>query len=238
MTRKCGKCGTPAPDGESKFCNRCGSAIVDGPEPQFPVCGTCGAEVADPQAQFCDRCGGPVRRPIACPACGNPAIDGNSRFCTRCGTTFVPPGTCPGCGFVNPDDQALFCNRCGAPLPGKGAVQQPQGAAAPSVIVTKKRATLPVQEPVADWDPWSDGGPEYDAGLPPEDRRDAPLPETAGEPPYRAPQVSVPLKKYAHLPLVADELKGSKTPGPGDLPASPRERKAQKKKGFLGFMKR
>ena len=240
MARKCGKCGTPAPDSESRFCNRCGSAIVDGPEPQFPVCISCGARVADPLAQFCDKCGGPVRKLVACPACGNPAIDGNSKFCTRCGATFVPPGTCPGCGFVNAGDQALFCNRCGAPLPGKGAVQQPQEAPAPSVVVTRKRAPLPVQEePVADWDPWSDGGPEDDARPPdPEEDPYAQPAETAGEPPYRAQQVSIPPKKYSHLPLVADELKGVKPPGPHDPFGSPQEGKVQKKKGFLGFMKR
>jgi predicted amidophosphoribosyltransferase len=221
MTRKCGSCGIPAPDNESRFCNRCGKAIVDEPEPQFPVCGTCGAKVADPQAQFCDKCGGPIRKAMACPACGNPAIDENSKFCTRCGTTFVKPGTCPGCGFLIPDDRAVFCNRCGAPL--RGAVP----AAAPSVVITKKRTSLPVQEETVDnWDPWSDGSPDYDAQPP----------LTAGEPVYAVPQISIAPKKYSHLPLIADELKDAKkTPaGPGET--SKKERPA--KKGVLGFLKR
>ena len=235
MTRKCGSCGYPAPDTESKFCNRCGSAVVDEPEPEFPVCGTCGAMVADPQAQFCDKCGGPIRKTVACPACGNPAIDENSKFCTRCGTTFARPGTCPGCGFPVPDERAVFCNRCGSALRGAAP-----GAAAPAaVVVTKKRNALPIQEvPAADWDPWTDGSPEFDsmpAGLQePAPSYQPPPPE---EPAFRAPQISVPPKKYSHLPLVADELKGAKGPYTGDPGPRAKERPA-KKKGVLGFMKR
>jgi rRNA maturation endonuclease Nob1 len=228
MTRKCGSCGIPAPDGESKFCNRCGSTIVDEPEPQFPVCGTCGGMVADPEAQFCDKCGGPVRRTLACPACGNPAIDENSKFCTRCGTTFVKPNTCPGCGFPIPNAQAIYCNRCGSPLRGV-----PPAAAPGSVVVTKKRTTLPVQETAPDWDPWTDGGDEFDARpLAPQEPEFVRQP-VAEEPAYRAPQVSVPSKKYSHLPMIADELKGSK----GE-PERPAKERPAKKKGVLGFMKR
>jgi rRNA maturation endonuclease Nob1 len=230
MTRKCGSCGIPAPDDESRFCNRCGKAIVDEPEPQFPVCGTCGAMVADPQAQFCDKCGGPIRKAIACPACGNPAIDENSKFCTRCGTTFVKPGTCPGCGFLIPDERAVFCNRCGAPL----RVAVP--AAAPSVLITKKRASLPVQEETAaDWDPWSDVSPEYDN--PPQEQPYARPPPAAGEPVYTAPQISIAPKKYSHLPLIADELKDAKKPHAGPGETSKKDRPPSKK-GVLGFLKR
>lgn len=237
MTRKCGSCGIPAPDGESKFCNRCGSAIVDEPEPQFPVCGTCGAMVADPEAQFCDKCGGPIRKTIACPACGNPAIDENSKFCTRCGTTFARPGTCPGCGFPVPDDKAVFCNRCGSSLQGAAPAASPA-----AVVVTKRRTSLPVQDATAaEWDPWTDGGAEFDAApLLPQETQYARQPLPADEPVFRAPQISVPPKKYSHLPLIADELKGAKTQytGPDEFPeSSPKERPA-KKKGVLGFMKR
>jgi hypothetical protein len=233
MTRKCGSCGIPAPDGESKFCNRCGSAIVDEPESRFPVCSTCGAMVADPEAQFCDKCGGPVRKIIACPTCGNPAINENSKFCTRCGTTFVKPGTCPGCGSPIPDEQSVFCNRCGTPLRGAAPAAAPA-----SVVVTKKRTSLPVQEPAAEWDPWSDGSAEYDA---------QPLgpmvyprqPPVTDEPANRAPQISMAPKKYSHLPLIADELKGAKTPYVPDRSDAPaKERPAKKKGGVLGFMKR
>jgi len=237
MTRKCGKCGIPAPDDESKFCNRCGSAIVDEPEPQFVVCGTCGARVADPEAQFCDKCGGPITKEVVCPTCGNKAIDENSKFCTRCGTTFAKPGTCPGCGTPVPDDQAVFCNRCGSPLPGATP------AAAPAaVVISKKRASLPVQDvAAADWDPWTDGSSDYDARpLAPQEMPVARQPLPADEPVYRSPQISVPPKKYSHLPLIADELKGAKTPYTGleDFPESPTAERPAKKKGVLGFMKR
>jgi rRNA maturation endonuclease Nob1 len=234
MTRKCGSCGIPAPDGESKFCNRCGSAIVDEPEPQFPVCGTCGAMVADPEAQFCDKCGGPVKKTIACPTCGNPAIDENSKFCTRCGTTFAKPNTCSGCGFTIPDDRAVFCNRCGTPIRGA------QPATAPSsVVVSKKRTALPIQEPAAEWDPWTDGSEEFDP-RPTAPQEPAYTREPVDEPVYRAPQISMAPKKYAHLPLIADELKGAKNPhtGHGEGPESPSKERPAKKKGVLGFMKR
>jgi len=221
MTRKCSSCGTPAPDGESRFCNRCGAAIVDEPEPQFPVCGTCGAQVADPMAQFCDKCGGPIRKTMACPTCGNPAIDENSKFCTRCGTTFAKPGTCASCGFVNPEE-AGFCNRCGATLKAATAPPAPAPLSpAPSVVLTPKRAPLPVVEetPAADWDPWSDSPGEQETPAP-------------------APQIRVPQKKYSHLPLIADELKDYKKPSAGldDFPA-PAE-PALRKKGGLNFLKK
>jgi len=221
MTRKCSSCGIPAPDGESRFCNRCGAAIVDEPEPQFPVCGTCGAQVADPLAQFCDKCGGPVKKSLACPTCGNKAIDENSKFCTRCGTTFAKPGTCASCGFVNPED-AGFCNRCGAAL--KAAAAPPAAAPAspaPSVVLTPKRAPLPVPEetPAADWDPWSDSPGEQEAPVP-------------------SPQIRVPQKKYSHLPLIADELKDyKKSAAVMDNFPSPAE-PASRKKGGLNFLKK
>jgi len=226
MTRKCSSCGVPAPDGESRFCNRCGAAIVDEPEQVFPVCASCGAQVADPGAQFCDKCGGPVRKAPACPTCGNPAIDENSKFCTRCGTTFAKPGTCPSCGFINPAE-AGFCNRCGAalrasPAPAPTAPATPVvPAATPSVVLSRKRVSLPVREdpPVTDWDPWSDGSPEHEPQAPP------------------APQIHVPTKKYSHLPLIADELKDQKKYPAEDYPV-PDERAAPRKKGSLNFLKR
>lgn len=230
MARKCSSCSIPAPDDESKFCNRCGAAIVDEPEPQFPICGTCGTRVADPEAQFCDKCGGPVKKALACPTCGNPAIDENSKFCTRCGTTFARPNACPGCGFPIPDDKAVFCNRCGASLRSPGPAQ----ATGPTAAPVRKRTPLPIQdEPAPDWDPWSDGSqsdyetPQYSAP-PPVDNDSA----------YRTPQIRMPAKKYAHLPLIADELKDYKKPYTGTDEASESDRKERSKKGALNFMKR
>ncbi len=236
MARKCSSCGTPAPDGESRFCNRCGAGIVDEPETQYPVCSACGTKVADPQAQFCDKCGAPMKKALACPSCGNPAIDENSKFCTRCGTTFARPNTCPGCGFTVPDDQAVFCNRCGSPLRGTPA------PAAPSVLVAKKKTGLPVQEePPAEWDPWTDGSSDFDLQHPArQEQQYSPAQYPAG-PADREPQISVPPRKYSHLPLIADELKGPKT-GYADkiemaVPAQ-QKRDHPAKKGVLGFMKK
>lgn len=233
MARKCSSCNTPAPDGESRFCNRCGSAIIDEPETQFPVCSACGAMVADPEAQFCDKCGATMKKSLACPNCGNPAIDENSKFCTRCGTTFTPPNTCPACGFTNPDDQALFCNRCGSALRGGGQ------KAAPSVIVGKKKAALPIQEETpAEWDPWTDGSPDFDL------QQQTPAAPPAEEPVARVPQISVPQKKYSHLPLIADELKGTKTTYDGgttvemQVPAQKKKPQPPGKKGVLNFLNR
>jgi rRNA maturation endonuclease Nob1 len=248
MTRQCGHCGTPPPDDQAQFCNRCGSAIVDVAEPEFPTCGTCGTRVADPHAQFCDKCGGPVQKEAvipACPTCGNKAIDANSRFCTRCGTTFTRPTVCPGCGFPIPEDnEAVFCNRCGGPLPGKAAArpaQQPIPTApetTPSVVITKRRITLPVPGPAAEWDPWTDGSPEYDAA--PQEPPAAYTPPDTGER-AGAPQIRIPpQKRYAHLPLIADELKGPKNQytEPDDSFVPPRKEPSQKKKGVMGFLKK
>lgn len=224
MTRKCGSCSTPAPNDKAKFCNECGSAIVDVPDTHFPVCDSCGDVVSDTLAQFCDKCGAPVRP--SCPSCGNKAITRESKFCTRCGTIFATAATRPA--------------------------QQPIGQVSPSVVLTKKRATLPVQEepgpaaPVAEWDPWSDGSSEFDARpLPaPQEKRYAHLPLTADEPDEarspRSAQISLPPKKYGHLPLIADELKGSKPSyqDAGDVPEPTRKGRSPDKKGVLGFLKK
>lgn len=233
MARKCSSCGIPAPDEESKFCNRCGGAITDMPEPQpqFPICSTCGERVADPEAQFCDKCGGLVKKAAVCPTCGNPAVDENSKFCTRCGTTFVRPNTCPSCGFVNPDEKAAFCNRCGAPLKSGAA------PAAPAAMAPRKRAPLPIRdEPVPDWDPWSDESSPDNT----ESSYTSPSPLGEPEPAYRAPQVRMPSKKYSHLPLVADEMKDYKKPSSSsdEHPDTGRKDRAPLKKSPLNFMKR
>jgi predicted RNA-binding Zn-ribbon protein involved in translation (DUF1610 family) len=224
MTRKCGSCGTPAPNAKAKFCNECGSTIIDVPDEHFPVCDSCGDVVSDTLAQFCDKCGAPVRP--SCPSCGNKAITRESKFCTRCGTVFA---------------------RAAA-----GPARLPAGQTPPAVVLTKKRTQLPVHDdpeppaPAADWDPWSDGSPEFDAQplLSPQEKRYAHLPLTADEPGEeqrpRAPQIAMPPKKYGHLPLVADELKGSKPSykDAGDVPAPSRKGRPPDKKGAFGFLKK
>lgn len=235
MTRKCGSCSTPAPNEKAKFCNECGSAIIDVPDSHFPVCDNCGGTVTDSLAQFCDMCGAPVRP--SCPSCGNKAITRESKFCTRCGTIFAT-----------------------AARPAKSAAATAQ----PSVVLNRKKNALPIQQepvPVArptllpqahpaaepeEWDPWSDGGEEYDARpLPaPQEKKYAHLPLMADDPsqarPPRAPQISVPQKKYSHLPLIADELKGAKQSytDVADTPEPSRKSRPPDKKSMLGFLKK
>jgi hypothetical protein len=55
-------------------------------------------------------------------------------------------------------------------------------------------------------------------------------------------RVAVPQKRYAHLPLVADELKKKSDDGgsqhPADPVTSPKKRGSSQKKGVLGFLKK
>jgi hypothetical protein len=59
---------------------------------------------------------------------------------------------------------------------------------------------------------------------------------------YHDQKIAMPQKRYAHLPLVADEMR--KTPAPSspqqpDIPAMPPRRKASSgKKGVLGLLNR
>jgi len=246
MTRKCGNCGIPAPDNEALFCNRCGSEIVEVTEPAFPLCPSCGTIVSDELAEFCNRCGARISRtpvPRVCPGCGNPALDDASQFCTRCGTPFAQ----------------------GEPVPIKARPkqQQPAREIAPSVVVKSRKtaqapapvpAAAPVQpameEPVPEWDPWSDDVPdELPVVLQPAraQKKYAHLPLVADElagPGERAePQIAVPSKKYAHLPMIAEELRYKSERAPDrdgvDFGAPPsKSRKPPQKKGMMGLFKK
>ncbi len=200
MTRKCGNCGAPAPDTNSRFCDLCGAPLILEPvTPQgLPVCPTCGAVVSDKKAQFCDVCGGPLAKPV-CPVCGNQAPSPRSKFCTRCGATFVP-GVQGGKNRATPTAPA--------PVPESEPV-----------VIRPKKSRLPTSEdPSSEWDPWTDGDPLYDISTPlPQQPQQKPLnnlqriAEGTARVPRPAPEQmlhsSGPQKKYSHLPLVADELK-------------------------------
>jgi len=230
MTRKCGKCGIPAPDDEAVFCNRCGAGIIEETEPEFPLCPSCGMVVSDELAEFCNRCGTRIPAvPPVCPGCGIPAIDNESQFCTRCGTPFSPTA-----------------------VPAKKK-ESPAKKTSASVLVQPRKSVHPKlpakQEPESDWDPWSDEGTfeETPAPLPVHNQKKyAHLPLFADEPAALARdsdrQVSVPPKKYAHLPMIAEELRDKNTRSGdydgGDLPgSSPKGRKPPQKKGMLGRFK-
>jgi len=252
MTKKCGKCGHAALDdqaqfcnrcGAAQFCNRCGAAVPEEKKPAFPVCPGCGTVVSDELAQFCNRCGTRIQvQPVICSTCGSPAIDTQSRFCTRCGTTFekkpvVRSKTCPSCGAPDPQGQSVYCNRCGAPFSRQGAhAAHPQGHA--PVVITQKRPAGPhptLMVPETDWEPWSDAPPALGIS-----RAEPPIPE---QPVFHEQQIAIPQKRFAHLPLVADEMKKKGEPQASQHTqdihgVSVKKKPASQKKGVLGFLKK
>jgi DNA-directed RNA polymerase subunit RPC12/RpoP len=239
MTKTCGKCGHAALDDQAQFCNRCGAAVPEKKKPAFPVCPGCGTVVSDQLAQFCNRCGTRiVPGPVLCSSCGSPAIDNQSRFCTRCGTLFeqkpvLRNTNCPSCGAPDPQGQSVYCNRCGAPFNREGVHAAYQPGQAPVIVTQRKPAgSVPaVIAPITDWEPWND--------VPPAPGHSGTAgPAMPEQPAHRDQQVAIPQKRYAHLPLVADDMKkkGQHTP---DIPdASRKKRTVSQKKGVLGFLKK
>jgi hypothetical protein len=233
MAKKCGNCGAPAPDTNSKFCDLCGAPLTDEEQsnPQgLPVCPVCGAVVSDKIAQFCDVCGAPLAKPI-CPVCRNIAPSYHSKFCSRCGAAFVPAAP--------PRTRTV---------PAAGYEPEPE-----PVKVKARKEPLPVAEPSADeWDPWTDGDPTYDvsAPLPPQNRQKTDLQRMSEgmTPAVRRPaaanqldmvQMAEPRKKYSHLPLIADELQADLNRRAADMPlprednGQPAQSKQGKKKGLF-----
>lgn len=242
MTKTCGICGHPALDDQAQFCNWCGAAVPEERKPAFPVCPGCGTVVSDEMAQFCNRCGMKIPPvPVVCSHCGSPAVDTQSRFCTRCGTTFeqktIPRHiTCPSCGAPDPGGEAIFCNRCGTPFSRQEGQLAHLPGRSPVIVTQRKHVShnLQVSVPDTDWEPWTDvpaapASPQVPGFAPPE--QSAP----------RDQKISLAQKKYAHLPLVADEMrKKADTGAPDrltDLPPAHKKAGAQKK-GVLGFMKK
>jgi DNA-directed RNA polymerase subunit RPC12/RpoP len=232
MTKTCGKCGHAALDNQAQFCNRCGAAVPEKKKPAFPVCPGCGTVVSDELAQFCNRCGARILpAPVVCSSCGSPPIDNQSRFCTRCGTTFeqkphLRNTNCPVCGTPDPHGQSAFCNRCGAPFnrPGVQATHLP--GQAPVIVMQRKPAGPQSQVivPDTDWEPWNDVPPA--PGI-----SGSPAPALPKQSAHNDQQIDIPQKRYAHLPLIADELK---TKGQ----AGSRQKAGSQKKGVLGFLKK
>jgi len=243
MTKTCGKCGHAALDDQAQFCNRCGAAVPETKKPAFPVCPGCGTVVSDELAQFCNRCGEKISpMPVVCSSCGSPAIDNQSRFCTRCGTTFEQKPvqvmiTCPSCGAPDPQGQSTYCNRCGAPFRRQGVQAVHPAGQAPVIITQRKPAGPPpaVTVPDTDWEPWNDVPPALGIS-----RSEPAIPK---QPVFHDQQVAIPQKRYAHLPLVADDMRKKDEPGTRqyahDVPDVSYKRKTgPQKKGVLGFMKK
>ena len=244
MTKTCAQCGHAGIDDHALFCNRCGAPVPEEKKPAFPVCPGCGTVVSDELAQFCNRCGTRILPvPVVCSTCGSPAIDSHSRFCTRCGTTFEPKPvarslTCPSCGAPDPSGQSLFCNRCGSSFSRPAAQVLHQPGPAP-VVITQRKPAAPaplVIVPESDWEPWNDVPPAHT------------ISGTAAPPAQPEPhvhheqQITMPQKRYSHLPLVADEMRKKPAPAddhhPQEIAGLPARKKSSSsgKKGVLGFL--
>jgi DNA-directed RNA polymerase subunit RPC12/RpoP len=243
MTKKCGNCGHAGLDDQAQFCNRCGAAVPEEKRPSFPVCPGCGTVVSDELAQFCNRCGTKIQPlPVTCRTCGNPAIDTQSRFCTRCGTTFeqkpvIRKNTCPSCGAPDPHGASLFCNRCGAQFSRQGTQAAHPQPGTP-VLVTQKRPAEPhptLMVPDTDWEPWNEVPPALGIS-----RSEPPIPQ---KPIFHDEKAAVREKRYAHLPLIAEDMKKRaeplSSPHAQDIQRMPGKKKqVSQKKGVLGFLKK
>jgi ribosomal protein L37E len=95
MVTFCPKCGTPAVDDQSLFCNRCGTQLpVNIAEEPGNYCPNCKTKIHDGEIA-CSRCGFPLSpeppsiQPVKpsknCPECGAPVIDENRYYCKTCG---------------------------------------------------------------------------------------------------------------------------------------------------------
>jgi hypothetical protein len=121
------------------------------------------------------------------------------------------------------DDQALFCNRCGTPFSQPATAEKLRKKAPGSVIITKKKNSV--------------SPPAPGEAFVPEDLPSDPQGYLTAAP----AQVQ---KKFAHLPLVADELKVEDSPQRGFYstgirePSSLHQKKGAPKKGVLGMFKR
>ncbi|OPY36436.1 MAG: Double zinc ribbon [Methanoregula sp. PtaU1.Bin051] len=222
MARACDKCGAPAADNQSQFCNRCGGPVKDLPDSALPVC----------------------------KKCGFPALDTKSEFCTRCGSRFTgEPQTklpvCRNCGHEIPDPEAGFCNRCGTPSRGPGAGVKPAQAPEPVVLAKRRHAVTP--ETAADWSPFSEddeGTGAVQALLDRKKRGRLPIgPGAAGDLNGSPPEHGYPLeKKYAHLPLVSDEMRALKPDAesllPDDGSRGAKKTDSAGKKGLMNFFKK
>lgn len=112
MIKKCSRCGAPASDEGSVFCNRCGSRL-----PSVLTCRKCGNAIPDLQASFCNRCGSPL---IPMGQAAPPPI------------SLAKGKICPACGFENFMENASFCKKCGSVLGRSGSTgtvpgRMPQG---------------------------------------------------------------------------------------------------------------
>jgi hypothetical protein len=251
MAKKCEQCGEPAVDALSLFCNLCGGNVRDEPEDVLPICLACGIPAPDDQSVFCTRCGlkfaaEPEDRYPVCPSCGCVIPDELAVFCNRCGTKIspVPEPTAPVDASAVPvvRDQVLP----GTPKKTRPATAEKiRKKASGSVIIMKKKHSA---------DPPAQTGayvPEEPVSDPPDDQVET-MPEPQVQKKYahlplvadERPVDPLPTRKYAHLPLVADELNVKNSPQGGFYSTdryeadSSHTKKHAKKSGILGMFKR
>ena len=238
----CPRCGNTIHDDLSAFCNMCGSPVRQEPEPHMPICSRCKSPAHDKESLFCNRCGTgykkePEKITPLCPRCGYLIPDDLSQFCNRCGTAIAPEPVdkkpvCKKCGTPALDEETLFCNRCGTPFdqplsdPGPFPTMVHKPTPPLSVRISPKKQVPALVVPYDLWDPVLDE--EF-----------AP----AHHQPPVAPPASPLRKKYAHLPLIADELKEKQSPRleieSPYFPGPPLEKKKGKpKKGFFDLLKK
>ncbi|MFA5347521.1 MAG: hypothetical protein WC294_05250 [Methanoregula sp.] len=252
MAKKCEQCGAPAIDVQSLFCNLCGGNIRDEADHTIPVCRACGIPAPDDQSVFCTRCGvkfageSDERFPF-CTACESVVPDEHAVFCNRCGKKLLPEPihsvpVCQACSAPAVDDQTLFCNRCGTPFSKPSTAEKLRKKAPGSVIITKKKHSFTLPAPGEAYIPEDlpSGPPDYLTAVPLQvQKKYAHLPLVADE----STGDTLPSKKYAHLPLIADELNVKDSPqggvnATGIRESSSHQKKGALKKGVLGMFKR
>jgi hypothetical protein len=134
------------------------------------------------------------------------------------------------CGAPAPDEETLFCNRCGTafhhhvPHPKSVRITAHKPDLPVSIKISKKKHAPAVVEPAELWDPVPDEEfaasyypPPAASTVSPSPKKYAHLPLVADEmvkENARDETIVLPgnTKKYAHLPLVADELKEKQSP--------------------------
>jgi uncharacterized surface protein with fasciclin (FAS1) repeats/DNA-directed RNA polymerase subunit RPC12/RpoP len=60
MPTLCLKCGTPAVDDKSLYCNKCGTQLIHPTAEKSEDCPQCGTKIPDKKSVFCSRCGSPI----------------------------------------------------------------------------------------------------------------------------------------------------------------------------------
>ena len=190
-------------------------------------CEQCSAPALDDLSEYCNRCGGrvieePRSKVPVCVRCGNPAPNNEVLYCNRCGTEYPPIEpeiTCPRCGNAIPDELSEFCNRCGSPVKGEPEPEMPvcpkcSNPATDAAALFCNRCGTSYQKELENIIPHCQRCGHLAAS---QKKKYAHLPlvvdDLAGGK-IRDESIVIPgnSKKYGHLPLVADEFREKQSP--------------------------